>query len=80
MVDMVREARAAVRAPIAAQPNAGQPQATPDGVRYDASPDSFAAAVVAMAGAGARLVGGCCGTTPEFIRAARAALADAGLA
>ncbi len=80
MVDMVREARAVVRVPIAAQPNAGQPQVTLDGVRYDASPASFAAAVVAMVGAGARLVGGCCGTTPDFIRAARAALADAGLA
>ncbi len=75
MVDMVREARAAVRVPIAAQPNAGQPRATQDGVHYDASPESFAAAVVAMVGAGARLVGGCCGTTPEFIRAARGALA-----
>jgi 5-methyltetrahydrofolate--homocysteine methyltransferase len=79
MVEMVREACAAVRVPVAAQPNAGQPQPTPDGVRYDASPESFAAAVVAMAGAGARLVGGCCGTTPEFIRAARGALAAAGM-
>ncbi len=78
MVEMVREARAAVKVPIAAQPNAGQPQATPDGVRYDASPESFASAAVAMVEAGARLVGGCCGTTPEFIRAAHAALAASG--
>ena len=80
MVDMVREAHATMRVPVAAQPNAGQPQATFDGVRYDASPETFARAVVAMVLAGARLVGGCCGTTPEFIRAARAALGAAGLA
>jgi 5-methyltetrahydrofolate--homocysteine methyltransferase len=79
MIGMVSAARAAVRVPLAAQPNAGLPRATPDGVLYDASPESFAAAAVAMVRAGARLVGGCCGTTPEFIRRARAAVADAGL-
>jgi methionine synthase I (cobalamin-dependent) len=80
MIDMVRAACAAVQVPVAAQPNAGQPHAVAGGVDYEASPDAFAAAVVAIVRAGARLAGGCCGTTPEFIRAARAALAAEGLA
>jgi 5-methyltetrahydrofolate--homocysteine methyltransferase len=79
MIDMVRVARGAVTVPVAAQPNAGQPQAIAEGVVYEASPEAFARAIAAMVRAGARLVGGCCGTTPEFIRAARAELAAEGL-
>lgn len=78
MVGMISEARRSVRAPIVAQPNAGQPRVTPEGTVYDASPEEFARDVVAMVEAGARLVGGCCGTTPEFIACARAALDAAG--
>ena len=79
MLAMVVEAAAASTVPLAAQPNAGQPRLTADGVAYDADPAAFARALAAMAAAGARLVGGCCGTTPDFIRAARTAL-DAGAA
>lgn len=71
MLAMVQEVVAATRVPIAAQPNAGQPRATPGGVVYDADSDTFARDVVAMVGAGARLVGGCCGSDPEFIRRIR---------
>jgi methionine synthase I (cobalamin-dependent) len=74
MLQMVREASAAVQAPLMAQPNAGQPRATPGGVVYDARPGPFAADLLQMVAAGARVVGGCCGSTPEFIRAARGAL------
>jgi 5-methyltetrahydrofolate--homocysteine methyltransferase len=74
MVDMVREAVQAVAAPIVAQPNAGQPRATAEGVVYDARPAPFVADLMAMVDAGARAVGGCCGTDPDFIAAARAAL------
>lgn len=74
MLAMVREA-ASLGLPLAAQPNAGKPRATPDGVVYeDASPESFARDLTAMADAGARLLGGCCGTDPAFIRHAREAL------
>ncbi|MEW6338314.1 MAG: homocysteine S-methyltransferase family protein [Acidobacteriota bacterium] len=78
MLAMVREAAPRLPVPMAAQPNAGRPRLTAGGVVYDADPAAFAAAVKAMAEDGARLVGGCCGTTPAFIRAARAAL-DAGV-
>ncbi len=76
MLAMVREAASRVPAPLSAQPNAGQPRVTPEGVAYDADPNGFARDLAAMAEAGAALVGGCCGTTPEFIRKARAALAQ----
>jgi 5-methyltetrahydrofolate--homocysteine methyltransferase len=74
MLDMVRQAAGAIEVPLLAQPNAGQPRPTPEGVVYDADPDRFAADLAAMVEAGARIVGGCCGTTPEFIARVRAAL------
>ena len=77
MRGMVEEAVRATDTPIAAQPNAGQPRPAPGGVVYDASPDAFARDLGWMVEAGARLVGGCCGTDADFIRAARAVL-DAG--
>jgi 5-methyltetrahydrofolate--homocysteine methyltransferase len=74
MVAMVEEARRTVTDPIVAQPNAGMPRVTPEGTVYDESPDAFAGGLVAMVNAGASVVGGCCGTTPEFIARARVAL------
>jgi 5-methyltetrahydrofolate--homocysteine methyltransferase len=74
MVAMVEEARRAVGVPIVAQPNAGSPRLTADGTVYEESPEAFACGLVAMVSAGARVVGGCCGTTPEFIARARVAL------
>jgi 5-methyltetrahydrofolate--homocysteine methyltransferase len=71
MVAMVEEARRTVTIPIVAQPNAGLPRVTLEGTVYDESPDAFASGLVAMVSAGARLVGGCCGTTPEFVARAR---------
>ena len=77
MIQMVKEAKAAVDAPIVAQPNAGQPQATTAGVVYDATPEQFVADLMQIVEAGARVIGGCCGSDPTFIRAARAALDQA---
>lgn len=74
MVAMAAEAAPLAGAPLVCQPNAGQPRATPAGVVYDADPAAFARDLAAMAAAGARLLGGCCGTTPAFIAAARRAL------
>ena len=59
-----------------AQANAGQPQMTADGVEYDHQPGAFAIDVAAMAKAGARLVGGCCGTDPTTIAALATALRE----
>ena len=74
MAAMVAQAAPVVPVPLSAQPNAGAPTVTTDGVTYEADPDAFARDLRAMVDDGAALVGGCCGTTPEFIRRARVAL------
>jgi 5-methyltetrahydrofolate--homocysteine methyltransferase len=53
--------------PVLVQPNAGKPVVDGAEVRYDMTPEEFADGALAMARAGARLVGGCCGSTPEMI-------------
>ena len=75
MVRMIEEARKAMPdAAIVAQPNAGQPITTPDGIVYDADPEAFADDLMAMVRAGASVIGGCCGTDDRFIRAIRTRL------
>ncbi len=58
-----------VTVPISAQPNAGLPRDVGDRKIYMASPEYMASYARRMVEAGARIVGGCCGTTPEHIRA-----------
>lgn len=55
--------------PLSAQPNAGLPRAVGDRKIYMASPEYMASYARRMVEAGARFVGGCCGTTPEHIKA-----------
>ncbi len=61
-----------VQVPLAAQPNAGLPRDIADRKIYMASPEYMAEYARRMVEAGARFVGGCCGTTPEHIHAIRA--------
>jgi homocysteine S-methyltransferase len=58
-----------VTVPLSAQPNAGLPREVGDRKMYMASPEYMASFARRMVEAGARFVGGCCGTTPEHIRA-----------
>jgi len=60
-----------VTIPIVAQPNAGLPRSVGDRKIYMASPEYMASFARRMVEAGARCVGGCCGTTPAHIRAIR---------
>ncbi|PLX84268.1 MAG: bifunctional homocysteine S-methyltransferase/methylenetetrahydrofolate reductase [Desulfuromonas sp.] len=60
--------------PLSAYPNSGFPQYHDGRYIYLATPEYFAAAGKEMAEVGAALVGGCCGTTPEHIRALSLAL------
>lgn len=60
------------RLPVVAKPNAGLPD--PATGRYDMGPEEFAAALVPCLEAGVTLFGGCCGTSPEYIRRLREAL------
>ncbi len=55
--------------PILAQPNAGKPKLIDDKTVFDMVPEQFAAGIRQCLKAGAGIVGGCCGTTPEHIRA-----------
>jgi homocysteine S-methyltransferase len=57
--------------PISAVPNAGLPKAVGDRKIYLASPEYMASYARRMIEAGARIVGGCCGTTPEHIKKIR---------
>ena len=54
--------------PVIVNPNAGLPRSEGGKTVYDIDADEFAAVMRAMAAMGARVVGGCCGTTPEHIR------------
>jgi methionine synthase / methylenetetrahydrofolate reductase(NADPH) len=62
--------------PLAAQPNAGLPSNVAGRLIYLTSPGYMADYALKMAGAGARLLGGCCGTTPATIRVMAAALTE----
>jgi 5-methyltetrahydrofolate--homocysteine methyltransferase len=62
---------AATDRPIAAQPNAGKPRLVEDKTVFDMEPAAFSEGIAECIRAGAQLVGGCCGTTPEHLRAVR---------
>lgn len=55
--------------PVIAKPNAGLPRSEGGHAVYDMGPEAFAAAVAPLVARGARIVGGCCGTTPAHIEA-----------
>jgi len=63
-------------APLSAMPNAGWPERANGRIMYPASPDYFADYVHLFHDSGAKLIGGCCGTTPEHIAAMWVALED----
>ena len=66
--------RAATTLPIAAMPNAGLPRAIEGRNIYLCSPEYMASFARKAVDAGAQIVGGCCGTTPNHIRAMRSAM------
>jgi 5-methyltetrahydrofolate--homocysteine methyltransferase len=79
-MDRAREAVARYRAvsglPIMAQPNAGQPKLINMKVVYDETPEQMVGGVVPLIQAGANIIGACCGSTPDHIRAFRTAIDD----
>lgn len=76
MRPMLEHAVRSVGGALLAEPNAGPPVLGADGRVVEAPAGPFAADLVAMVRAGATMVGGCCGTTPAFIRAVREALGE----
>lgn len=75
MVDLTRELRAATDKPILIQPNAGKPVTQKGVTTYQQTPAEFAQDGRRIKEAGANMIGGCCGTNPEFIRELVRALA-----
>lgn len=79
-MDMERAREAVLRyvqitgLPIMVQPNAGQPRLVEMKIIYDETPEQMVAGVVPLLEAGASIIGGCCGSTPDHIRAFRKAM------
>jgi methionine synthase I (cobalamin-dependent)/5,10-methylenetetrahydrofolate reductase len=74
MLDAMERVRRVTTKPLAAQPNAGMPRAVEGRNIYLCSPEYMASYARKFLAAGVQLVGGCCGTTPEHIRAMKSAL------
>ncbi len=67
---LVSKLRRYTRLPLICKPNAGNPVIDPQGIaRYPMGPEEFASILAQCREMGASLLGGCCGTTPEYIRA-----------
>lgn len=75
LAPLLAELCRSVRIPVIAKPNAGLPDPV-DG-HYDMGPDAFVEALLPCLDAGVSIFGGCCGTSPEYIRKLSAALAGA---
>jgi methionine synthase I (cobalamin-dependent) len=75
-VEICRRLRAATPLPIWIKANAGTPQIVAGQAVYPTTAVEFARLAPALVGAGASFIGGCCGTSPDFIRALREELAQ----
>ncbi len=69
MIDLTKELKASTRKPILVQPNAGKPITRQGVTHYEQTPAEFAQDAKKIIEAGANLIGGCCGTNPDFIQA-----------
>jgi methionine synthase I (cobalamin-dependent) len=67
MIELARILRATTDLPVLCQPNAGRPRLEGGKAVYDQSPGEFARDASILFELGVNAVGGCCGTTPEFI-------------
>jgi len=68
MLDLAKLLKDSTVLPVLCQPNAGSPRFRDGMPAYDQSPVEFAEHAVELFGLGVNAVGGCCGTTPDFIR------------
>lgn len=79
MYDVVEKMAHYTSLPIVAKPNAGLPQLVDGMTVYDMGAEEFASEMMPLVEAGADIVGGCCGTTPQHIAALRDLLEKRGL-
>lgn len=69
MIPILDEILKYATVPVIVKPNAGLPKHRDGEVYYDVKPEEFASVMKSIVERGASVVGGCCGTTPEYIRA-----------
>lgn len=67
MIDLAKEIVSLTKKPVLVKPNAGQPQLEHGLLKYDQPVQDFVADIKEMITIGAKIVGGCCGTTPKHI-------------
>lgn len=74
---LVLKLRRFTKLPLICKPNAGIPVINAQGIaEYDLNPEGFAKVMAACHAAGAMLLGGCCGTTPEHLAALTGILSE----
>ena len=73
-IPICKRMRAVTTVPLWMKANAGLPEIEDDKTVYRQTPEKFAESAKELLAAGANFIGGCCGTTPEFIRALRLSL------
>ncbi len=71
MIPIAQQFRQSTSLPIIIRPNAGLPEMVNGKAVWEESPELFAAGAKKLLDAGVNIIGGCCGTTPEHIRAMR---------
>jgi methionine synthase / methylenetetrahydrofolate reductase(NADPH) len=76
MLEVIQQMASVAHKPLSAQPNAGFPTLVDGRYIYLSSPDHMATYAKKMVDAGVRIIGGCCGTTPDHIAAIRRSIAD----
>ncbi|MFH1458867.1 MAG: homocysteine S-methyltransferase family protein [Candidatus Omnitrophota bacterium] len=69
MVSLIKKMKPYAKVPLLAKPNAGMPQLKQGKTYFDLDPEQFAMCTQELVKAGVNLLGGCCGTTPEHIKA-----------
>ncbi len=73
-LDVIRRYATVCDLPMMAQPNAGKPEVTASGTVYKETPEEMVKGVAPLLDAGVRIIGACCGSTPNHIRAFRTAI------
>ena len=69
MIELIKEMKNITNNPLSIKPNAGKPRLTQGGItHYDQSEQDFAKDILQIVKSGAKIIGGCCGTSPKTIK------------